>query len=419
MKSREMEMGTRAIYIGERFHPEGAHTPPIFQTGTFKFESLEEAIKVFKGELEGFLYTRVGPGNPNYEIVEKKVASLEHGEDALVFCSGMAAINTTIQNIAANGGHVICTRTLYGCTDQLFSKILLQLGIEFSFIDTRYPENVEGAIKKNTRAIFLETPANPTLDLADIKTISEIAHQKGILLIVDNSFASPYNQRPLKLGADIVIHSTTKVLNGHGDIISGMVVGSKHFLREKDNSLEEWRGLQGPVAGPFDCWLLRRGLLTFVQRIRDHNKNALRLAHFLENHPVVKRVIYPGLKSHPQYKLAKKQMFTENGKPAFGGMVSFELKGGGRTLRKFFKSLTPGGKAVGSEDERYYFISLAVSLGYVESLIQWPASMTHILIPREERLKKRITDNLIRFSVGIEDYEDLEEVFKKALNSLR
>lgn len=398
-----MKIGTRAMHAGIRFHPEGAHTPPIFQTGTFIFESLKEAIKVFKGKKKGFAYTRVGWGNPNFLMVEEAIASLEGAQDALVFSSGMAAINTTIQNIAAGGGHIICGRTLYGGTEALFSKILPQLGLEFSFVDTRYPENVKKAIKKNTKAVFLEPIANPTLDISDIKAISEIAHQEGILLIADTSLSSPYNLKPLDFGADIVIESTTKYLNGHGDILSGSVAGTKHFLRERNHSLEEWRGTQGPIASPFDCWLLLRGLLTFGQRMETHNNNALRLAQFLEHHPAIKKVIYPGLESHPQHELAKRQTIG-----GFGGMVSFELNGGRKITRKFLETLIKNS-----------FVALAVSLGYTETLIECPALMTHASIPREERISKGITDNLIRLSVGIEDYEDIEESFKKALKSIR
>ncbi|MBI2041863.1 MAG: aminotransferase class I/II-fold pyridoxal phosphate-dependent enzyme [Candidatus Nealsonbacteria bacterium] len=398
-----MRISTKAMHEGRLFHPEGAHTPPIFQTGTFSFKSLKEAIDVFKGKKIGFAYTRVGRGNPNFLMAEETIAGLESAQDALIFSSGMAAINTTVQNVAAGGGHIVCGRTLYGCSEVLFSKILPRLGLEFSFIDARYPENVMKAVKKNTKAIFLETPTNPTLELADIKAISDIAKERKILVIVDNSFASPYNQRPLELGADIVIHSATKYLNGHGDIISGVVCASKYFLREKDNSLEEWRTNQGPVPSPFDCWLLLRGLLTFGQRMETHNNNALKLARFLEQQSAVKKVIYPGLKSHPQHELAKKQMTG-----GFGGMISFELNGGRKETRKFLEKLIKNS-----------FIGLAVSLGYAETLIECPAVMTHASIPRNERLQKNITDNLIRLSVGIEDYQDIEESFKEALDSLK
>lgn len=399
---REWGAGTKAIHSGKKFHPEGAHTTPIFQTGTFIFKNLQEAIEAFNGKKKCFSYTRVGQGNPNFVEVETTVASLEGSEDALVFSSGMAAINTTIQNIAANGEHVICTQTLYGCSDVLFSKILPQFGMDLSFVDTRYPENVEKAIESHTAAIFLETPTNPTLDLSDIEAISKIAKQHGLLLIVDNSFASPYNQRPIKLGADIVIQSTTKYLNGHGDIISGMVAGTKHFLRERDNSLEEWRGIMGPIPSPSDCRLLARGLETFELRAREHNSNALKLAQFLEQHPAVKKVIYPGLESHPQHELAKKQM-----NPGFSGVISFELNGGRRKTKEFLEKLAKNS-----------FIALAVSLGYTQTLIECPALMTHASIPRSERIEKGITDNLIRLSVGIENYEDIEESFTEALKDL-
>lgn len=405
--------GTRVIHEGGENSPEGAHTFPIFQTGTFCFKNLKEAVEKFSGQVPGFIYTRID--NPNFRQLEKRVASLENGEDALVFSSGMSAITGTCLNLVGENGLLIATQTLYGCTDELFSNILPKLGIGVKLIDTRDPNNVERAIQQGLNQkikkilIFLETPANPTLVLADIKGISQIVketrkkHAVEINLVVDNSFASPFNQRPLELGADLVIHSVTKYLNGHGDIVQGIVVGSKDFIRKKEYSLMHWRGIMGTNPSPFDCWLANRGLKTFHLRMEKHNSNATKLARFLENHPAVKRVYYPGLESHPQHELAKKQM-----NPGFSGMISFELKGGQEKTKKFLENLTQNS-----------FIALAVSLGYTETLIECPALMTHALIPGKERLKKGITDNLIRLSVGIEDYEDLEESFKKALDSLK
>lgn len=404
---KKWKMGTRAIYIGEEeFNPEGAHTFPIYQTGTFVFKSLKEAARAFREELPGFVYARID--NPNFRVVEEKIASLEKGEDALVFPSGMAAINLIIQYLAQAGGHVISTEVLYGCTDELFSNILPQLGISISLVDTRDPENIKKAIKENTKVIFLETPANPTLVLADIKAISEIAHQKGIFVVVDNSFATPYNQRPIELGADFVVHSITKYLNGHGDVIMGGVAGRKALIRERKESLFHWRGIIGSTPSPHDCALVTRGLKTFALRMERHNSNALKLARFLENHPAVAKVYYPGLESFPQHELAKRQMLKASGEPGYGGMISFELKGGLKTTRRFFKHLI-----------KESFITLAVSLGYIETLIQSPALMTHALVPKNTRLKKGITDSLIRLSVGIEDYEDIERAFGQALDKIK
>jgi cystathionine beta-lyase/cystathionine gamma-synthase len=320
----------------------------------------------------------------------------------MVFSSGMATIDAVIQALVRSKEHIICTQTLYGCTDDLFSKKLPQFGIEFSFVDTRNLQNVKKAFKKNTKIVFLETPANPTLDLADIKAISEIAHKKNVLVIVDNSFASPFNQRPLEIGADFVIQSVTKYLSGHGDLIMGAVAGNKKLI----NAIADWRSIRGAIPSPQDCFLAARGLKTFALRMEKHNSNALKLAGFLESHPAVARVFYPGIESHPQHGLAKTQMLTEKGEPGFGGMIVFELGGSIKSTERFLEYLA-----------KKTFVALAVSLGYTETLIQHPASMTHALLLRKERLKKGITDNMLRISVGIEDYEDIENAFKKALDS--
>lgn len=404
--NKKWRIGTRAIHIKTDRGKEEPHITPIYQTGTFGFESVEETAKAFEDISRGFIYTRFD--SPNFRQIEKKIASLEQGENALVFASGMAAINTTIQYLARKGGHIICTQTLYGGTDDLFTNILPQFGIEFSFVDTRQPENIDKAVKHNTKAIFLETPANPTLDLADIKAISEIASKKNILVVVDNSFASPFNQRPLTLGADIVIQSVTKYLNGHGDLILGAVIGKKS-LREGNDSLFHWRAIMGPVGAPFECFLVERGLKTFEVRMQRHNSNAFKLANFLESHPAIERCIYPGLKSHPQYELAKKQMLTEGGELGGSGMVVFELKNGMEAAKKFLAYFV----------KEKTVVSPVISLGYIDTLIQHPASMTHAAIPREKRLEKGITDGLLRVSVGIEEWEDIRESFQRALDNIK
>lgn len=405
-KKKYFGLSTRIIHMGEGKNPYGAHSTPIFQTGTFVFNNLSEAAKAFKGE-GGYSYTRLD--NPNFRVVEQKIADLEGGEDALVFSSGMSAIDTTIQYLLRKGGHVICTRTLYGCTEELFVNLLPDPIRKFSFIDTCQPENVRKAIQEaikrdvKTIVVFLETPANPTLDLADIKAISDIAHgfrasNREVYVVADNSFATPFNQKPIKLGADIVIQSVTKYLNGHGDLIMGATVGKSALIREGKDSLSHWRAIKGPVPGPHDCALASRGLKTFTLRMQKHNENGYLMAKFLEDRGL--RVIYPGLKSHLQYEIAKKQM-----SPGFSGMVSFELKGGLGAARKFLDHISKE------------FVSLAVSLGYIETLAQSPALMTHALIPRKKRLEKGITDGLIRISFGLEDYEDLKECFTKALKA--
>lgn len=412
MKSK-CGIGTKAIHGGGKGpNPLGAHEFPIFMTGSFTFKDLLEAKRAFRGEEETYVYSRIA--HPNPDLVARKIALLEYGEDALMFSSGMAAVATTVMNIA-HGSHVVCGRTLYGCTDDLFANLLPKLGIEFTFVDARYPENVSRAIRSNTKVVFLETPDNPTLNLADIKTISYLTHRKGnIVVAVDNSFASPYNQRPITLGADVVIHSATKYLNGHGDLISGVVVGSEEFIRKSKNSLKYWAGIFGPTPSPFECFLINRGLKTFALRMERHNSNALKLAIFFEKHPAVKTVYYPGLESHAQHDLARIQMVTENGQPGFGGMISFELKGGRRIMERFLKNVTKS-----EEPNSESCVDFSVSLGYAETLIQVPSLMTHALIPRKERLEKGITDGLIRISVGLEEYRDLENAFGEALDSVK
>lgn len=412
--SKKWGMSTKAIHGGRRGpNPLGAHTFPVFLTGSFTFKNLSKAKEVSQGKSDAYMYSRVG--HPNPDFVSRQITELEGGEDGLMFSSGMAAIATTIMNLANKGGHVVCGQTLYGCTDELFANILPRFGIEFTFVDIRDPENVGRAIRSNTKVVFLETPDNPTLNLADIRVISCLAHQKGdITVVVDNSFASPYNQRPLGLGADVVIHSVTKYLNGHGDLVAGAVVGPKKLIRNGKDSLKYWISILGSIPSPFDCFLINRGLKTFGVRMERHNSNALRLARFLEKHPAVKIVRYPGLESHPQYELARTQMVTENGQPGFGGMISFELEGGVRILERFLRQLTKS-----EEPDNESCVDFSVSLGYTETLIQIPALMTHALIPRKERLVKGITDGLTRVSVGLEDYKDLEAAFGEALDSIK
>ncbi|MBI2625219.1 MAG: aminotransferase class I/II-fold pyridoxal phosphate-dependent enzyme [Candidatus Nealsonbacteria bacterium] len=403
-------MGTSVVHSGWTPETNNPHILPIYQTGTFTFKSVAEAKRAFeKGDR--FVYTRFN--NPNFRQLEEKIASLEGTGDALIFPCGLSAIHSTLLEVLlGKKGQLICTKTLYGGTDELFSKQFPRFGIKVNFVDTTVYEDVETAIEKAFRegakaiAVFLETPANPTLSISDIRMISKVisCHDENmeIPLVVDNSFATPYNQRPLFLGADIIVHSVTKYLNGHGDLIEGAVAGSNKFIRKY---LQLWRNVMGINPSPYECWLADRGLETFVLRMEKHNSNAAKLAEFLENHPLVERVLYPGLKSHPQHGIALRQMRTPNGENGFGGMISFELKGEVGTTEKFLNYF-PRHKS---------FVTLSVSLGYTSTLIESPALMTHSALPREERLKKGITDKLVRLSVGIEDYQDLEDEFAKAL----
>lgn len=396
---KEMSFQTLAIHGSKREkHPWNAHVSPICQTSTFVFDDVREVEDVLSGKKKGYFYSRIK--NPNQEELEGMIADLESAEAGLGFVSGMAAISSAIRTFVAAGDHVVCGNVLYGCTDELFANILPKFNIEFSFVDTKNPCDIKRAIKKNTKLIFIETPANPTLDLADIEAVANLAKDRYKLLIVDNTFATPYNQKPLNLGADLVVHSLTKYLNGHGDVVGGAVAGRKSLIE----ILEKDATRSGEcILPPHECFLVRRGIKTFPMRMRAHNYNALRLANFLERHPKVSKVLYPGLPSHSQYKLARSQMITPSGYPGFGGVLSFELKNE-KKLKKFINYLVS-----------HSFIKLAVSLGSVDTLVQVPALMTHAKILRDERLQKGITDGLIRLSVGIEGYQDVEDVLIEAL----
>ncbi|MDI6846967.1 MAG: PLP-dependent aspartate aminotransferase family protein [Candidatus Bathyarchaeia archaeon] len=387
------KFATKAVHAGQ--HPDpltGSVSVPIYETSTFVFKSAEQGAARFAGTEEGYIYTRLG--NPTIRALERNVAELENGEDARACASGMAAIHTAITSIVKKNDHVVATDCLYGGTLKLFSDILPKFGIEFTLVDSSNVAKVEAAIKENTKLIFVETPANPTLKLTDLRAISEIAKEHDVTTMVDNTFMSPYFQRPLELGTDIVVHSLTKYLSGHSDIVGGIIVGSNHFFKTLDPLLKN----TGATLGPFEAWLTLRGIKTLPLRMERHNENAIKIAEFLETHPKIKKVYYPGLKSHPQHELARRQM------SGFGGILSFELKGGLEAGRKLMNSVK--------------LCLLAVSLGAVETLIQHPASMTHAIVPREERLKAGITDSLVRISVGIEDVTDIIQDLKQALEKI-
>lgn len=387
------KFATKAVHAGQ--HPDpltGSIAVPIYETSTFVFESAEQGAARFAGTEKGYIYTRLG--NPTIRALEMNVAELENGEDARACASGMAAINTAVTAVAKKGYHVVATDCLYGGTLKLFLDILPSFGIEFTFVDSSNVANVEAAIKENTKLIYIETPANPTLKLTDLRAVSKIAKDHGVTTMVDNTFMSPYFQRPLELGADVVVHSMTKYLGGHSDILGGVIVGSAAFFKTLDPLLKN----TGATLGPFEGWLTLRGIKTLPLRMEKHNANAVKAAEFLETHPKIEKVYYPGLKSHPHHELAKRQM------SGFGGMISFEVKGGLESGRKLMNSVK--------------LCSLAVSLGAVETLIQHPASMTHAIVPREERLKAGITDSLVRISVGVEDGEDIIQDLKQALEKI-
>ncbi|MCL7475762.1 MAG: PLP-dependent aspartate aminotransferase family protein [ANME-2 cluster archaeon] len=394
MKKEKM-FGTQCVHAGET--PDisyGAHTTPIFQTSTFVFDSAQQGAARFNGEEEGYVYARVGPNTPTHAAFVKKIAALEGGETGQTFSSGMAAITAVALSQLEQGDHLLSTNVVYGGTYGLFSSILTKFGIEVSFVDTSDHENVKKNIQKNTKLIFLETPANPTMIISDIEEICTIGHDRGALCVVDNTFATPCFQRPLQLGADVVIHSCTKYIGGHADLLGGVVVGKKDFIECMTSVVNS----TGGAMGPLEAWLCIRGLKTLHLRMERHASNAMKVAKFLETHPKIGWVRYPGLPSHPQYDIAKKQM---NG---FSGMMSFGIKGGIEAGQNLMNSLE--------------LCSLAVSLGAVDTLIQHPASMTHANVPADVRAETGITDELVRISVGVEDAEDIIADLDQALAHL-
>ncbi|WP_413495671.1 methionine gamma-lyase [Morganella psychrotolerans] len=387
---------TKIVHAGQQPDPlTGALSTPIYQTSTFVFDSAEQGAARFALEEEGYIYSRLG--NPTNAALEEKMRVLENGEAALVTASGISAISTTILTMCGQGDHIVASDTLYGCTYALLSHSLPKFGIEVTFVRADNPENIKAAMKPNTKMVYVETPANPTLAMIDLEAAANVAHEGGAMLVVDNTFMSPYCQRPLELGADIVVHSVTKYINGHGDVIGGVIVGPADFLVPA--RLVGVKDITGGVMSPFNAWLTLRGLKTLHVRMERHCSNAMKVAQYLETNPNITSVFYPGLPSHPQHELAKKQM------SGFGGMISFEIKGGIAAGRKVMNSVE--------------LCLLAVSLGDTETLIQHPASMTHSPIPAEERLKAGITDGLIRISVGLETAEDiiadLEQAIAKAV----
>lgn len=384
---------TRAIHVGQKPDPQtGALATPIYQTSTFAFSDANEAAACFAGEKTGFVYSRLG--NPTQAALEEKIATLEEGEAALAFGSGMAAISGTVLALVGKGDHLLADETLYGCTHNLFTHLLPKYGVKVTFTNMANLKDVKQKIIDNTKVVYFETPGNPTLKLVDMLEISNLAHRKGATVVVDNTFMSPYFQRPLNYGVDVVVHSATKFIGGHGDVIAGVAIGSKDFI---DTMRKTILTDIGGIISPFNAWLLLRGLKTLVVRMDRHNQNALEIAHYLQTHPLIKSVYYPGLPSHPQHELAKRQM------KGFGGLISFEIKGGLENAQRLLNGLR--------------LCKLAVSLGDVDTLIQHPASMTHAVVPREDRLRMGITDGLVRLSVGLEDVNDIIQDLSHALSN--
>lgn len=375
---------TDSIHAGQTADPTtGAVITPIYQTSTYAQEEL--------GVSKGFDYGRTI--NPTRVALENNIASLEKGKFGLAFSSGMSAIQA-VAGLLSSGDHVIVSNNVYGGTFRFFDKIMRRYGLTFSWVDTSDLKNITAAITKETKMIYVETPTNPMLTITDLKAVAEIGKKHKFITVVDNTFMSPYFQRPLEFGIDIVLHSTTKYINGHSDVIGGIIVTSAQELHDKLRFLQN---AIGGVPSPFDCWLVMRSTKTLALRMRQHNENAIQMANFLNGHNKVKKVYYPGLASHPQHELAKKQM------SGFGGMISIELGSleNGKNLLRHVK-----------------IFALAESLGGVESLICHPASMTHGSVPLEDRLKLNLTDGLVRLSVGCEDAEDLINDIKNALDKV-
>lgn len=395
MSSNQRPQGfsTRAIHAGyDPLDYHGALNPPVFLTSTYAFDRSDTGSDRFAGVEPGYIYSRVG--NPTVSVLETRLAALEEGEAALATSSGMGAITAVIWTLLKTGDEIIADKTLYGCTFALLHHHVARFGVATRFVDLTDPANLAQALTVKTRMVITETPTNPNMRLVDIAAIAELCRAKGVLFVVDNTYCTPYLQRPIPLGADVVIHSATKYLGGHGDLLAGAIVARKELVEQfRFVGVKE---LNGACISAFDAFLVLRGLKTLSLRMDRHCDTAMRLAYELEGHPAVEHVFYPGLDTHPQKSLASRQM------KAFGGMIAIELKGG-----------LPAGKAFMDAVD---LVTRAVSLGDAETLVQHPASMTHSTYSPEQRASHGFTDGLIRLSVGLEDYDDLREDLISALD---
>jgi methionine-gamma-lyase len=390
MKKKDIGFNSMLIHGGDFNDPLGSATVPIYQTSTFKFDSAEHGAACFAGDSDGYIYTRIG--NPTIHALETLLADLEKGCGGIATSSGMGAVNTVYGAMLSQGDHVVSSAAVYGPSRVVLETYYKKFGIDATFVNTADIEEVRKAIRPETRLLYIETPSNPTIDITDLKACCALAHQHGIPVAVDNTFCSPYLQRPLEMGADIVLHSLTKFINGHADIVGGVVIAKDEALYKKLRSVMVTLGFN---MDPHQAYLVIRGVKTLSIRIDRAQESAMKIATYLENHPKVDWVKYPGLASHPQHELAKVQM------DGFGSMISFELKGGIEAGRKLMNSVE--------------MAILAVSLGGVETLIQHPASMTHSKVSAEGKEKAGITDGLVRYSVGIEDVSDLIADLDQAL----
>lgn len=393
-KDIKVDFQTKCVHagVGEyEFHPV---VPPIYQTSTFAFESAQQGSALFAGEQKGYIYTRML--NPTIQAMEDAVAMLEGGHKALGCASGMAAVHTIFASLTQSGDHVVCSSAVYGPTLTLLKTVMSKYGVETTVVNSSILKETEKAMKPNTKVVFIETPGNPTLAITDVEETAKIAHKHGAKLVVDNTFMSPALQNPFSLGADVIMHSMTKFLNGHADVVAGIIV-----VKDEETYLSFRKVLNqlGGVIDPFNSFLVHRGIKTLALRMQQHSESAQKIAEYLEASPQIKWVSYPGLKSHPQYKIGQKQHKGP------GGMIAFELKGGYEAGLAVLNSVN--------------VVKLAVSLGGVETLIQHPASMTHYTLGKEGRAEAGISDGLVRLSVGIENVNDLLNDLKQALEKTK
>lgn len=388
------KLDTECIHAGQEPDPiYGAVAPPIYQTSTFAFRSPDEGAARFAGTEKGFIYTRMG--NPTIEMLEANVAALEKGAYALATATGMAAVSTVYFSLLGTGDHIICSSSVYGPSRVVLQRDFARFGVEASFVETSRLEDIEAAMRPETKVVYVETPANPTLAITDLQGAADIAHANDALLVVDNTFMSPILQNPFDFGADLIVHSVTKFLNGHSDVVGGILVFKDEPLMKRVRPVLHYLG---GTMDPHQGWLVLRGIKTLGMRVRTAQANAQACAELLDSHPEVERVAYPGLPGHPQAELIERQMRGP------GSLISMELKEGIEAGKQILQAV--------------HLPALAVSLGGVESLIQHPASMTHAAMAREDRLEAGISDGLVRLSVGCEDVEDLKADLQQALDSL-
>lgn len=391
-RKQYQNMETAVIHTGYASSQHfGSLTPPIYQSSTFTFDTAEQGENRFAGNEDGYIYSRLG--NPTVKVLEERIAALEEGERGLAFSSGMAAVSAILLALTKSGDHIVCSQGIYGCTFGLLQLMKNKYNILHNFSEMDTEESIEKWITPETTCIYVETPINPTMKLIDLEMVARVARKHNLKVIVDNTFCSPYIQKPLTIGCDFVIHSATKYICGHGDVVAGLAVGKKEIMDEIAMTTQKDIG---GIISPFDAWLLIRGMKTLPIRMDRHSENTERIAELLRLHPSVDEIYYPGDKTHPQYAIMEKQM------KKCGGMISFTIKGTKQDAQKMMNQLK--------------LIKIAVSLGDAETLIEHPATMTHAVVPESSRKEMGITDNMLRLSVGLEAWEDIWADLKQALD---